>query len=135
MAPSSPVDISALIAPSASLESPPRMTRSRIYPGSLFRDSDSDRTDPSISISARDDNRSLGSRGSKKKKTRRDHGGGGGTRADSPSPSCGSTRFDFLSHILDVFSLNGLGCCRHDDDGGGGGGGAKSGILGGGICA
>jgi len=112
------------------------MTRSLVYPGSLFRDSDSDRTDPSTS-----DDRSRGSRGSKKKKTRRDDGGGGrarpvgAARAESPSPSCG-TRFDFLSHILDVFSLNGLGCCRHvDDDGGGGGGGAQSGMLGGGICA
>jgi len=57
---------------------------------------------------------------------RRGGGGGGGG-------GCG-LRFDFLSRILDVFSLNGP-CCNHCDNdrqhevSGGGGGGGKGGIC------
>ena len=47
---------------------------------------------------------------------------------------CGS-RFDFLSHILDVFSLNGFGCCRDSNGGGGNDDCNEARIVGGGICA
>lgn len=53
--------------------------------------------------------------------------------AEGGDGGCGS-RFDFLSHILDVFSLNGFGCCR-DSNGGGNDDCNKERIVGGGICA
>ncbi|KAL3807601.1 hypothetical protein ACHAXA_006105 [Cyclostephanos tholiformis] len=108
---------------SVSLESPPRMTRS-FDPASLFRDSDTDRTS---SYGSDDQNR-----GSKRKKSRTARPVVGPTsapRAASPSPSCGDSRYNFLSHVLDAFSLNGFGCCRHSD----GDGDVR--LMSGGICA
>ena len=127
---------------SVSLESPPRMTRS-FHPVSLFRDTDSERTS---SYGSGSDDRSRTSRGSKRKKTRRTTtarsssrvAGAAGAippslpraaRPASPSPSCGDSRFSFLSHVLDVYVLNGLGCCRHTD----GDGDVRP--MSGGICA
>jgi hypothetical protein len=109
-------------------------------PRESARDTDSDRTSSCGGSGSTIDDRSRISRGSKKKKTRRTATNlppslPGAARPASPSPSCGggdgSSRFSFLSHVLDVYILNGLGCCRHTD--GEGDGDVRP--MSGGICA
>lgn len=89
---------------SESLESPPRMTRSVITP-SLFQESieGSSKGGSASTISAN------GSKG-RSNKLRSNEKGGRTPTTSQRSRGCG-TRFDFLSQILDVFSLNGA-CCH-----------------------
>mmetsp|Transcript_24681 Transcript_24681/g.53242 ORF Transcript_24681/g.53242 Transcript_24681/m.53242 type:complete len:443 (+) Transcript_24681:282-1610(+) len=96
---------------SESLESPPRMTRSVITP-SLFFESVNGSSKGGGSFSS-----SGGSNSRSKSKNKNGKTTGSYQRSRSSSPSnngggCG-TRFDFLSQILDVFSLNG-GCCHQN---------------------
>lgn len=89
---------------SESLESPPRMTRSVITP-SLFQESieGSSKGGSTSTISAN------GSK-SRSNKLQSNKKGRQTPTTSQRSSGCG-TRFDFLSQILDVFSLNGA-CCH-----------------------
>lgn len=92
-------------AESESLESPPRLDRSVITP-SLFQDSVNGSS--SEGKSGRQKNKRSSSVNSTKSRS------SGSTSPIQGGGGCGA-RFDFLSQILDVFSLNG-GCCHQNRD-------------------